>query len=160
MKDLYTIKDWSTLKERVIRCKETGDKLVFTNGCFDVLHPGHNALLAFVRDQGGLSVLGLNSDSSLRKLKGPGRPVNPEKTRAKKLLETGYIDAVVIYEEDTPWKLIDFLKPDVLIKGGDYTLETIVGAQEVEAWGGLVLVFPRIPGYSTTTILNTKIKKP
>jgi len=158
MKDLYTTKDWATLKELVKKHKKTGDKLVFTNGCFDILHPGHEALLTFVRNQGGLCVLGLNSDSSLRKLKGPDRPVNPEAIRAKKLLATGYIDAVVIYSEDTPQKIINYLEPDVLIKGGDYQFENIVGAREVEARGGQVLVFPRIPGHSTTEILATEIK--
>lgn len=159
MKDIYTTKDWATLKELVNKRKITGDKLVFTNGCFDILHPGHEALLAFLRNQGGLSVLGLNSDSSLRKLKGPGRPVNPEKSRAKMLLATGYIDAVVIYNEDTPQNIIDYLEPDVLIKGGDYKYETIVGAPEVKARGGQVLIFPRIPGHSTSKILGAEVKK-
>lgn len=159
MKDLYTTKEWTALKDRVKKRKEAGDELVFTNGCFDVLHPGHKALLAFAREQGGMCILGLNSDSSVRKLKGPGRPVNPEEIRANNLLITGYVDAVVIYNEDTPKEITDVLEPDVLIKGGDYHFETIVGAPKVAARGGKVLVFPRIPGYSTTEILNTEIKK-
>jgi len=158
MKDLYTTNEWVALKDRVRKRKQTGDKLVFTNGCFDVLHPGHKALLAFIREQGGMCVLGLNSDSSIRKLKGPDRPVNSEAVRAKNLLTTGYVDVVVIYNEVTPRKIIDILEPDVLIKGGDYSLETIVGAVEVSARGGKVLVFPRVPGYSTTGILETEIK--
>ena len=158
MKDLYTTNEWTALKDCARKRKLTGDKLVFTNGCFDVLHPGHEALLAFVREQGGMCILGLNSDSSIRKLKGPDRPVNSEMVRAKNILTIGYVDAVVIYNEVTPRKIIEFFEPDVLIKGGDYSLETIVGASEVTARGGKVMVFPRIPGYSTTGILETEIK--
>ena len=158
MKDLYTTKDWARLREVVKRHKKTGEKLVFTNGCFDVLHPGHEALLSFVHQQGGMCVLGLNSDSSARELKGPGRPVNSEATRATNVLMTGYIDAVVIFDEITPRKIITFLEPDILIKGGDYSFETIVGASEVNARGGEVLVFPSVPGYSTTRILEEEAK--
>ena len=151
--------DFESFRDLAETWRKAGKRIVFTNGCFDILHPGHEALLAFLRNQGGLSVLGLNSDSSLRKLKGPGRPVNPEKSRAKMRLATGYIDAVVIYNEDTPQNIIDYLEPDVLIKGGDYKYEPIVGAPEVKARGGQVLIFPRIPGHSTSKILGAEVKK-
>ncbi|MCF7831950.1 MAG: adenylyltransferase/cytidyltransferase family protein [Candidatus Marinimicrobia bacterium] len=154
MKDIYTTKEWAALKERVRERKQEGQKLVFTNGCFDVIHPGHEALLAFARKQGGICVLGMNSDSSVKKLKGADRPVNSEEKRAQDLLKTGYVDAIVIFDEDTPQELVDFLEPEILIKGDDYRFETIVGAPEVLARGGKVLVFKKVPGYSTTEILH------
>jgi rfaE bifunctional protein nucleotidyltransferase chain/domain len=158
MKNIYTTKEWAALKKCIREQKQEGQKLVFTNGCFDILHPGHDALLAFARRQGGLCVLGLNTDLSVKKLKGPGRPVNSERNRVQNLLKTGYVDAVVLYNEETPQKITDVLEPDILIKGDDYSLETIIGAPEVTARGGKVLVFKRVPGYSTTEILRNETK--
>jgi len=158
MKNIYTTEEWAALKERIRERKQEGQKLVFTNGCFDILHPGHTALLAFARKQGGVCVLGLNTDLSVKKLKGPDRPVNIESIRAQNLLRTGYVDVIVFYNEDTPQKITDVLEPDILIKGDDYSIETIVGAPEVTARGGKVLVFKKIPGYSTTAILDNETK--
>ncbi len=154
MKNIYASDEWAALKARVKEWKDSGYKLVFTNGCFDILHPGHEALLSFVLQQGGKSVLGLNSDESVRRLKGSGRPINNAQDRALNLLDTGLIDVVVIYNEDTPQKITDLIEPDILIKGDDYNLDTTVGAREIQARGGKVLFFKRIPNHSTTKILN------
>ncbi len=159
MKKLYSAGEWPKLKKEINNWKNSGIKLVFTNGCFDVLHAGHLALLAFAARQGGKVVVGLNSDTSVRRLKGYGRPVNDAEARAKTLLLTDLVDAVVIYEEDTPQKITDQLEPDVLIKGDDYRFETTVGAPEVKGRGGEVLFFKRVPGLSTTNILEEKQKK-
>lgn len=159
MKNYYTKSEWELLKQEILIQKRQGRKLVFTNGCFDVLHQGHMALLEFVRKQDGFCVLGLNSDESVRRLKGDGRPVHSQDQRAQNLLATGLLDAVVIYREDTPQEITDFLEPDVLIKGGDYRFETIVGAPEVQARGGTVLVFPRLADFSTTNILMGQKKQ-
>lgn len=158
MGNYYSSKKWGALKQRVTEAKALAKPLVFTNGCFDILHPGHMALLKFSKQQNGFLVVGLNSDASVRRLKGPSRPVNSTETRARNLLNTGLIDAVVEYTEDTPQEITDYLKPDILIKGGDYSFETIVGASEVASRNGKVLVFPLIPGHSTTNIIETKIK--
>ena len=159
MKKIFSQNEWHELKARVTAWKKAGQELVFTNGCFDILHDGHIALLKFARNQSGKTVVGLNSDQSVSRLKGSDRPVNTECVRAKKLLETSYIDAVVIYGEDTPQAITDFLEPDILIKGDDYRFETTIGAPEVTARGGRVLFFKRIPGISTTGLLNRTDKK-
>jgi D-beta-D-heptose 7-phosphate kinase/D-beta-D-heptose 1-phosphate adenosyltransferase len=128
--------------------------VVFTNGCFDVLHRGHVEYLAAARSLGDVLVVGLNDDASVRRLKGAPRPVNPEEDRALVLAALASVDAVTVFDEDTPRELIAALLPDVLIKGGDYTVETIVGAEEVIAAGGRVVVAPIVPGRSTTAILQ------
>lgn len=128
--------------------------LVFTNGCFDVLHRGHVEYLHAARALGDALVVGLNSDASVRRLKGPARPVNGVEDRAYVLGGLAAVDAVVVFGEDTPRELIAALLPDVLVKGGDYTPETIVGAEEVRAAGGRVVVAPLVPGRSTTAILQ------
>jgi rfaE bifunctional protein nucleotidyltransferase chain/domain len=158
MKNIYTSNEWAALKTRAKAWKDSGYKLVFTNGCFDILHPGHEALLSFVHEQDGKSILGLNSDESVRRLKGHDRPVNTAEVRARNVLKTGLIDVVVIYNEDTPQELTDLIEPDILIKGDDYSLDTTVGAPEVQARGGTVLFFKRIPNHSTTKILNNDKK--
>lgn len=159
MKRVYTIKEWPELKGRVDIWKNEGHRLVFTNGCFDILHPGHLALLEFARKQGGKIIVGLNSDQSVRKLKGAGRPVNPEKDRANTLLATEYVDVVTIFDDDTPKRILDLIRPDVLIKGDDYKFKTTVGAREVKARGGKVLFFKKIEGFSTTNIILANSKK-
>ncbi len=126
--------------------------LCFTNGVFDLLHPGHVQYLEEVRSLGDFLVVGLNSDASVRRLKGPGRPLQDERARARVLLGLRSVDAVVRFEEDTPLALIAALQPDVLAKGGDYTPETVVGREVVEARGGRVAILPFLPGHSTTAI--------
>jgi rfaE bifunctional protein nucleotidyltransferase chain/domain len=129
-------------------------RVVFTNGVFDLLHPGHVDVLLGARRCGDLLVVGLNSDASVRRLKGPERPVRSESERAYVLGALGMVDAVVIFAEDTPLETVKALRPDVLVKGGDYSEATIVGAPEVRAWGGDVVVIPLTPGQSTTSIIN------
>jgi len=128
--------------------------LVFTNGCFDLLHPGHVEHLAQARALGDLLVVGLNSDDSVRRLKGAGRPLVAETDRAAALAGLESVDAVIVFDEETPLELIEELLPDVLVKGGDYDLDGIVGREVVEQAGGDVRVLPLGEGYSTTNILN------
>lgn len=129
-------------------------KVVFTNGCFDIMHRGHNTYLLQAAELGNRLVVGLNSDTSVRRLKGEKRPVVDEYSRALNLAMHTYIDAVILFEEETPLNLIERLRPDVLVKGGDYRLETIVGADTVLNYGGQVEIIPFLPGYSTTAILE------
>jgi rfaE bifunctional protein nucleotidyltransferase chain/domain len=126
--------------------------LCFTNGCFDLLHPGHVQYLEDVRALGDFLVVGLNSDASVRRLKGPSRPLQDERARALVLCGLRSVDAVVRFGEDTPLELITALQPDVLAKGGDYTPETVVGRDVVEARGGRVVLVPFLPGHSSTAI--------
>jgi rfaE bifunctional protein nucleotidyltransferase chain/domain len=128
--------------------------LVFTNGCFDILHRGHVEYLDYARRLGDLLVVGLNTDASTRRLKGPTRPVNREDDRAFVLAGLAAVDAVVLFDEDTPHRLISELLPDVLVKGGDYREDDIVGGPEVRAAGGRVVIAPLVAGLSTTGILN------
>jgi rfaE bifunctional protein nucleotidyltransferase chain/domain len=130
------------------------ERVVFTNGCFDILHRGHVEYLSAARALGDALVIGLNTDASVRRLKGEGRPVNQEEDRALVLAALEAVDAVVHFDEDTPLELITALLPDVLVKGGDYTIDTIVGAREVVAAGGEVVVAPLLAGRSTTSILK------
>lgn len=128
--------------------------LVFTNGVFDLLHPGHIDVLLAARREGDALLVGLNSDASVRRLKGPDRPLRSEDERAYVLAALAMVDAVVVFDQDTPLELIQRLQPDVLVKGGDYTESTIVGASEVRARGGRVVVVPLTPGQSTTSIVE------
>lgn len=129
-------------------------KIVFTNGCFDILHYGHIRLLTQAAQLGHKLIVGLNSDNSVRRLKGSSRPVNAQIDRAWQLASMLVVDAVCIFDEDTPLELIKFLKPDVLVKGGDYSISSIVGATEVVAAGGKVEIIPFENGYSTSSIIN------
>ena len=129
-----------------------GRRVVFTNGCFDVLHVGHLRTLQWARAQGELLVLGLNSDASVRQLKGPGRPITGEQDRAELLAGFACVDYVVIFEEADPMRLLDQIRPAVHVKGGDYRAEDLPEAQLVQSWGGQVLVTPLIEGRSTTKI--------
>lgn len=135
------------------RAERTG-RVVFTNGVFDLLHPGHVDVLLGARRAGDHLVVGLNSDASVRRLKGPDRPVRSEAERAFVLAALESVDCVVIFHEDTPRELVLTLRPDVLVKGGDYDEGTIVGAPEVRSWGGDVRVIPLTPGQSTTSIIR------
>lgn len=130
------------------------NRIVFTNGCFDVLHRGHVYYLSKAREMGDILVVGLNSDASVSRLKGKGRPVNPQNARAEVLGALGMVDYIILFEEDTPLELIKKVEPDLLVKGGDYKIEEIVGYNEVISSGGQVLTIPIMEGYSTTSILN------
>ena len=141
-------------QEKVREVRRAGGKIVFTNGCFDVLHPGHIYLLQFARDRGDFLILGLNTDDSVRRQKGPARPFVSEDQRAYMLSHYGFVDMVVLFGEDTPLSLISTLRPDILVKGGDYTPETVVGRELVESYGGEVVICPRIDGLSTTDLVK------
>ena len=129
-------------------------RVVFTNGVFDLLHPGHVDVLLAARRCGDALIVGLNSDASVRRLKGPERPLRSEAERAYVLAAFEMVDCVVLFEDDTPLALVRALQPDVIVKGGDYTEATIVGASEVRSWGGDVRVIPLTPGQSTTRIVQ------
>lgn len=141
------------LLRRIMEWRARGEKVVFTNGCFDLLHLGHISLLARARGEGDRLVVGLNSDRSVRALKGEGRPVVGETDRAHVLAGLGCVDAVVVFEEETPRRLVETLRPDVLVKGADYSDKAIVGADLVRSWGGTVVLVPLVDGRSTTQIL-------
>jgi D-beta-D-heptose 7-phosphate kinase/D-beta-D-heptose 1-phosphate adenosyltransferase len=144
---------WDEAAEQRARWRRAGERVVFTNGCFDLLHAGHTSLLAEARGQGDRLVVGLNSDSSVRRLKGVARPVVPELDRAAVLASLRSVDAVVLFDDDTPLRLIERLLPDVLVKGADYAGRSIVGAAEVEAAGGRVHLAPLLAGRSTTALV-------
>ncbi len=127
-------------------------KIVFTNGCFDILHAGHVEYLSKAASEGNILVIGLNSDASVRRLKGPHRPINNQQARAILLASLGFVDAVVLFDEDTPYELIKTIQPDILIKGSDYKPEEIVGYDILIAKGGLVKTVNLVEGYSTTSI--------
>ncbi len=134
--------------------KRNARRIVFTNGCFDLLHPGHIRSLEQARELGDALIVGLNSDASVRQLKGEGRPLLPERERAEILAALESVDAVVIFDDPTPREVIARLLPDVLVKGGDWPGDQIVGREEVEAAGGRVVSIPLVQGFSTTDILR------
>jgi rfaE bifunctional protein nucleotidyltransferase chain/domain len=138
--------------------KQANDQVVFTNGCFDILHLGHVDYLEKARQTGTKMIVGLNSDDSVRILKGPERPVNNEYARARIIASLQFVDLVIVFNEQTPLELITQLMPDILVKGDDYSIETIVGAKEVMAAGGQVKTIPLVPSYSTTGIIQ-KLKQ-
>ena len=148
---LDKILDWD--KARAWRSECRG-RLVFTNGVFDLLHPGHVDVLVGARRLGDALVVGVNGDESVKRLKGPSRPVRSVAERCYVLAALEAVDAVVVFDEDTPFALISALRPDVLVKGGDYDEASIVGAQEVRSWGGDVVVVPLTPGHSTTSTIE------
>lgn len=146
----------TALLERLLPVRAAKKRLVFTNGCFDILHPGHVDLLSRAKALGDILILGLNSDRSVRRLgKGPDRPVNPFAVRAFVLAHLAAVDYVTEFDEDTPFELIRAIRPHVLVKGGDWTPERIVGRDIVEADGGSVHSLPLIDGYSTTSLIAT-----
>jgi D-beta-D-heptose 7-phosphate kinase/D-beta-D-heptose 1-phosphate adenosyltransferase len=149
--------DRDRIVKRVAEWRASGETIVFTNGCFDLLHVGHITLLEDCRRFGTKLVLGLNADASVCRLKGPSRPIVGENERARVLAALAAVDAVVLFEEDTPLELIRELRPDVLVKGGDYTIETVVGHEEVQEAGGRVEIVPTVEGFSTTNIVRKLI---
>lgn len=129
-------------------------KTVFTNGVFDLIHPGHLTYLAQAAGLGQRLIVGVNSDESVKRLKGNSRPIMPLAARMQLLASLFFVDGVIAFDEDTPLELIKVLKPDVLVKGGDYTVDDIVGATEVRSWGGEVLTLPFVEGYSSTGVIE------
>ena len=144
----------SELKAKVESWKKEGKTVAFTNGCFDILHAGHIASLLQAAQEGDKLVVALNADASVRGLKGENRPVNNEDARATVMAALGMVDAVTVFSEPTPKELILAIKPDVLVKGGDYKVEDIAGAKEVIGWGGKVVINPIVEGFSTTSIIE------
>lgn len=142
------------LLKRIEFWRMLGDKIVFTNGCFDILHQGHIHLLAECSELGQRVIVGLNADSSVRELKGPSRPVNDQQSRATLLAATQFVDAVVIFYENTPSNIIHTIKPDVLVKGGDWKKDEIIGGDFVESYGGKVQPISYLKGFSTTEIIE------
>ncbi len=151
---IYSLSD---LKNQVETWRKSGEKVVFTNGCFDIVHRGHIEVLARTADLGTKFIIGLNSDSSIKELKGESRPIINEDSRAILLAALSFVDAIVLFSEDTPINLISTLVPDVLAKGGDYEIETIVGHKVVQKNGGEVKLVPFVDGFSSTNIIE-KIK--
>jgi D-beta-D-heptose 7-phosphate kinase/D-beta-D-heptose 1-phosphate adenosyltransferase len=146
--------DLSGLQHQLSRWRLLGKTVAFTNGCFDILHQGHIASLSDAAREADFLVVGLNSDASTCRLKGESRPINDQHARATVMASLLMVDAVILFEEDTPLNLINAIRPDVLVKGGDYTLEQIVGAKEVIEAGGRVVINPIVPGFSTTGIIE------
>ena len=144
----------TALAKQVTSWQLHNEKVVFTNGCFDILHLGHIDYLTKAADLGDRLIIAVNTDASVSSLKGPSRPIINEETRAMKLASLVFVDAVILFGEETPLKLITEVRPNVLVKGGDYTIDTIVGASEVQDNGGEVVVIPFLEGHSTTSIVN------
>lgn len=149
------IVDREQLREKTSQWRKEGKKLVFTNGCFDILHKGHLEVLTASAGFGDVLVVGLNTDASVRRLKGPDRPVNHESFRTWMMASLQLVDAVTLFDEPTPWELLEVLQPDVIVKGGDYSVDQVVGAKEVLARGGEVRLVPIVEGYSTTALIET-----
>lgn len=152
------IKGFKEIEKIIGHLKKEGKKVVFTNGCFDILHKGHIRLLKKAKSLGDVLIVGLNTDASVRRLKGKGRPFIKERDRAEILSSLEMVDYVVLFSQDTPYHLIRIVKPDVLVKGGDYKTEDVVGRDIVERYGGKVYIFPVVKGVSTTEIAK-RIKK-
>lgn len=151
---LNKITDAASLKRKIAAWKFQGMKVVFTNGVFDLLHTGHITYLTKAAALGERLILGLNTDASVRRLKGPERPVNDENSRALLLASLFFVDAVVLFDDDTPLQLITDLMPDILVKGADYTIDNIVGAKQVIANGGEVKTIDFVDGFSSTSIIQ------
>ena len=151
---------WTEIQtiDKVRYWKELEKKIVFTNGCFDILHAGHVHLLTEAKSLGDRLLIGLNSDQSIQNLKGLDRPLNPVEARASVLESLSIVDGVTIFQEDTPRNLIKKIIPHVLVKGGDYSIENVVGAETVGATGGKVVLIPILKGYSTSDLI-TRIRK-
>tara|TARA_Y100001968_G_scaffold279340_1_gene275215 strand:+ start:765 stop:1256 length:492 start_codon:yes stop_codon:yes gene_type:complete len=145
------------LQSKIEKWKDAGDKIIFTNGCFDIIHRGHIEVLANTADLGSRLIIGLNSDNSIQQLKGTNRPIVDERSRALLLASLHFVDAVILFSEKTPYNLISCILPDVLAKGGDYKIEEIAGHDIVQKNGGEVILIPLTEGFSSTNIIK-KIK--
>ena len=145
---------WEELKQKVELHRRRGDKIAFTNGCFDILHVGHVRYLREARKAGDLLVVALNSDASVRAIKGAKRPLVPQRQRAEVIASLEAVDYVTLFDETTPLKLIEYLRPDCLIKGEDWSEEAVVGRDAVRSWGGAVILIPMVEGASTTNIVE------
>jgi rfaE bifunctional protein nucleotidyltransferase chain/domain len=145
---------WEALKNEVEHRRRRGEKIAFTNGCFDILHVGHVRYLEEARKTGDLLILALNSDASVRAIKGEKRPLVPERERAEVVASLAAVDYVTLFDETTPLKLIEYLRPDCLVKGGDWREEAVVGRDSVRSWGGRVVLVPVVEGASTTNIVE------
>jgi D-beta-D-heptose 7-phosphate kinase/D-beta-D-heptose 1-phosphate adenosyltransferase len=143
-----------TLQKTLFLWRFKSNPIIFTNGCFDLLHDGHLALLTAAKQLHGKLIVGVNSDASVKRLKGESRPVKNQESRLLQLAALHMVDGVILFEEDTPLNLIKLIKPDILVKGGDYKIETIVGAKEVAESGGRVEIFELIEGFSTTHLIE------
>lgn len=143
-----------TLSRWVRRMKSLGKRIVFTNGTFDILHLGHVTYLQKARALGDILIVGVNTDNSVKTYKDPNRPVNPEQDRIKVLTALACVDYAVLFDESTPFQLIQKIRPNVLVKGSDWALKNIVGAREVKSWGGKVKRIPMVPGRSTTRVIE------
>jgi D-glycero-beta-D-manno-heptose 1-phosphate adenylyltransferase len=148
------VASWEELARRVTALRAGGGRVVFTNGCFDLLHVGHVRYLQAARGLGDVLVVGVNSDASVRRLKGNARPIVPEQERAEVLAALACIDHVTIFDESTPERLLAYLRPDVHVKGGDYREEDLAEAPLVRSWGGKVVILPLTPGHSTTELVR------
>lgn len=148
------VKTLSDLKKNIFSLRKCGKKIVFTNGCFDLIHPGHIKVFRESKKRGDVLVLGLNSDSSIRKIKGEGRPILNEKSRVDILKSIVYIDFIILFDEKTPLRIIKAIKPDVLVKGGDWRIDKIVGGDFVRSYGGEVFQVKLQRGFSTTGIIK------
>ena len=146
------------LKSKITKLRLKNKKIVFTNGCFDILHLGHQTYLKESRALGDFLIVAINSDKSVKLLKGSDRPINGQDLRSKNLMNLKFVDAVAVFSEQTPLKLIEFLLPDVLTKGGDYAHKEIIGSNIIEANGGRVVLLPFLKGYSTTSIIKSRRK--
>ncbi|MBD68261.1 MAG: D-glycero-beta-D-manno-heptose 1-phosphate adenylyltransferase [Candidatus Marinimicrobia bacterium] len=144
----------NSISQQTIEWRKKDTNIVFTNGCFDLLHKGHLDLLSKASTYGDILIVGLNSDSSVRKIKGKERPIENEKIRSKNLLKLNYVNYVIIFDSETPQDLIKTIVPNVLVKGGDYNDTTIIGAKEVISNGGKVKIIPLTAGYSTSSIIK------
>jgi len=152
------ILSWDALKIEVERRRRQGEKIAFTNGCFDILHVGHVRYLREARKRGDLLILALNSDVSVRAIKGERRPLLPEAERAEVVASLEAVDYVTLFNETTPLRLIEYLRPDVLVKGGDWKEEAVVGRDAVRSWGGEVVLVPVVEGASTTNIVEKVLR--
>ena len=146
--------DEKKILDHVASIRKANEKIVFTNGCFDLLHKGHRDLIKQSFSFGDILIVGLNSDESVKQLKGEGRPRQNEIERKTALLNTGYVNEVYIFDDDTPMELINLIKPDILVKGGDYTPNEIVGYKEVTSSGGEIKIVQLTPGFSTTSTIE------
>ncbi len=150
----HKIKDLREMKRELDQLKSREKKIVFTNGCFDILHPGHTRYLFSAKELGDYLIVAVNSDRSVRAIKGAEKPIVPQDERAELLAALSCVDGVIVFDEETPLEVIQYLMPDILVKGGDWPEEEIVGADPVKKGGGEVMCIPFVSGYSTTRIID------